>query len=149
MARAGYPPTAQFNYTVSASGTTSNLSSAVLQFRARGVTHVFSTDNGYASFLSSANSQHYYPRSAITTFDTPQLLQHNAPKKELAGAKLWAADAGHRIAHTTVHVHGGVGIDMDGEAHRYFTVGKLGEFLLGGTTDQARKIGALLAAEPV
>ncbi|MFL6062824.1 MAG: acyl-CoA dehydrogenase family protein [Marmoricola sp.] len=68
---------------------------------------------------------------------------------EVAGAKLWAADAGHRIAHTCVHVHGGVGIDMDGEAHRYFTVGKLGEFLLGGTTDQARKIGALLAAEPV
>jgi alkylation response protein AidB-like acyl-CoA dehydrogenase len=68
---------------------------------------------------------------------------------EVAGAKLWAADAGHRVAHTTVHVHGGVGIDMDGEAHRYFTTGKLGEFLLGGTTDQARKIGALLAAEPV
>jgi hypothetical protein len=86
LARAGYAPTAQFNYTVSASGTTSNLSSAVLQFRARGITHVFSTDNGYASFLSAANSQHYYPRSAITTFDTPQLLQHNAPKKTLAGA---------------------------------------------------------------
>ncbi|HET6153613.1 MAG TPA: acyl-CoA dehydrogenase family protein [Marmoricola sp.] len=68
---------------------------------------------------------------------------------EVAGAKLWAADAGHKVAHTTVHVHGGVGIDMDGEAHRYFTTGKLGEFLLGGTTDQARKIGALLAAEPV
>ncbi len=70
-------------------------------------------------------------------------------EKEVASAKLWAADAGHKVAHTTVHVHGGVGIDMDGEAHRYFTVGKLGEFLLGGTTDQARKIGALLAAEPV
>ncbi|MGO4257736.1 acyl-CoA dehydrogenase family protein [Marmoricola sp. RAF53] len=68
---------------------------------------------------------------------------------EVAGAKLWAADAGHKVAHTTVHVHGGVGIDMDGEAHRYFTTGKLGEFLLGGTTEQARKIGALLAAEPV
>lgn len=69
--------------------------------------------------------------------------------KEIAGVKLWAADTGHKIAHTTVHVHGGVGIDMDGEAHRYFTVGKLGEFLLGGSTDQARKIGALLASEPV
>jgi alkylation response protein AidB-like acyl-CoA dehydrogenase len=69
--------------------------------------------------------------------------------KEIAGAKLWAADTGHKVAHTTVHVHGGVGIDMDGEAHRYFTVGKLGEFLLGGSTDQARKIGALLASEPV
>ncbi|RNL59963.1 acyl-CoA dehydrogenase [Nocardioides marmoriginsengisoli] len=68
---------------------------------------------------------------------------------EIASAKLWAADTGHKIAHTTVHVHGGVGIDMDGEAHRYFTTGKLGEFLLGGTTDQARRIGALLAASPV
>lgn len=70
-------------------------------------------------------------------------------EKEVAGVKLWAADTGHRVAHTTVHVHGGVGIDMDGEAHRYFTTGKLGEFLLGGTTDQARKIGAILADEPV
>jgi alkylation response protein AidB-like acyl-CoA dehydrogenase len=69
--------------------------------------------------------------------------------KEIAGVKLWAADTGHKVAHTTVHVHGGVGIDMDGEAHRYFTTGKLGEFLLGGSTEQARKIGALLAAEPV
>jgi alkylation response protein AidB-like acyl-CoA dehydrogenase len=77
-------------------------------------------------------------------------LEEGLPaEKEIAGAKLWAADCGHKIAHTTVHVHGGNGIDLDGEAHRYFTVGKLGEFALGGTTDQARKIGALLAAEPV
>ena len=86
LARAGYAPTAQFNYTPGASGTTSNLSSAVLQFRSRGITHVFSTDNGYAAFLSQANSQHYYPRSAISTFDTPELLEKNAPLKELAGA---------------------------------------------------------------
>jgi len=65
---------------------------------------------------------------------------------EVAGAALWAADAGHRLAHTTVHVHGGVGIDLDGDAHRYFTAAKRGEFLLGGTTAAARAIGALLAA---
>ena len=47
---------------------------------------------------------------------------------EVAIAKLWAADAGHRLAHTTVHVHGGVGIDLDGEAHRYFTAAKRFEF---------------------
>ncbi|MBV8965920.1 MAG: acyl-CoA/acyl-ACP dehydrogenase, partial [Mycobacteriaceae bacterium] len=28
-------------------------------------------------------------------------------------AAFWAAEAGHRVAHTTVHVHGGVGIDTD------------------------------------
>ena len=63
-------------------------------------------------------------------------------------AKLWAADAGHRVAHTTVHVHGGVGIDLDGEAHRYFTAAKRLEFALGGTTDQARLIGGLMAGDP-
>lgn len=65
---------------------------------------------------------------------------------EVAGAVMWAADAGHRLAHTTVHVHGGVGIDLDGEAHRYFTAAKRGEFLLGGSTAAARTIGAQLAA---
>ena len=47
-----------------------------------------------------------------------------------------------------MHVHGGVGIDLDGEAHRYFTAAKRLEFALGGTTEQARAIGALLADEP-
>jgi ABC-type branched-subunit amino acid transport system substrate-binding protein len=86
LARAGYPPAAQFNYTVSSSGTSSNLSSAVLQFRSRGITHVFSTDNGYGQFLQQAESQKYYPRSAITTFDTPALLRTNVSKKVLTGA---------------------------------------------------------------
>ena len=67
---------------------------------------------------------------------------------ELAVAKLWAADAGHRLAHTTVHVHGGVGIDLDGEAHRFFTTAKRFEFAYGGTTGQALDIGRALAAQP-
>ena len=68
--------------------------------------------------------------------------------REVAVAKLWAADAGHRIAHTTVHVHGGVGIDLDGQAHRYFTAAKRHELTLGGATQQALAIGRQLAAEP-
>lgn len=68
---------------------------------------------------------------------------------EVAIAKLWAADAGHRIAHTAVHVHGGVGIDLDGETHRYFTGAKRFEFLHGGATEQALAVGRALAAEPV
>jgi alkylation response protein AidB-like acyl-CoA dehydrogenase len=66
----------------------------------------------------------------------------------VAIAKLWAADAGHRLAHTTVHIHGGVGIDLDGEAHRYFTGAKRFEFLHGGATEQALHVGRALAAEP-
>ena len=68
---------------------------------------------------------------------------------EVATAVLWAADTGHRMAHTTVHVHGGVGIDLDGTAHRYFTAAKRLEMALGGTTLAARAVGRTLAAEPV
>jgi len=65
---------------------------------------------------------------------------------EVAVAKLWAADAGHKLAHTTVHVHGGVGIDLDGEAHRYFTTAKRFEFVWGSATEQALNIGRAFAA---
>ena len=65
----------------------------------------------------------------------------------IATAKFWAADAGHRVAHTAVHVHGGVGIDMDYPLHRYFVAAKSCEFTLGGATAQLRRIGTALASE--
>jgi 3-oxocholest-4-en-26-oyl-CoA dehydrogenase beta subunit len=67
---------------------------------------------------------------------------------EVATAKFWAADAGHRVAHTAVHVHGGVGIDLGYPLHRYFAAAKHNEFFLGGATTQLRRIGAALAASP-
>ncbi len=85
----------------------------------------------------------------LTLWQAAWRLQEGLPADtEVAIAKLWAADAGHRLAHTTVHVHGGVGIDLDGEAHRYFTSAKRFEFLNGGATEQALTIGRALAAEP-
>ena len=60
----------------------------------------------------------------------------------VATAKFWAADAGHRVAHTAVHVHGGLGIDMSYPVHRYFVAAKHHEFALGGATAQLRRIGA-------
>ena len=54
----------------------------------------------------------------------------------VATAKFWAADAGHRVAHTAVHVHGGLGIDMSYPVHRYFVAAKHYEFALGGATAQ-------------
>jgi 3-oxocholest-4-en-26-oyl-CoA dehydrogenase beta subunit len=64
---------------------------------------------------------------------------------EIATAKFWAADAGHRVAHTAVHIHGGVGIDTSYPLHRYFVAAKRAEFELGGATAQLRRIGAALA----
>ena len=60
-----------------------------------------------------------------------------------------AADAGHRVAHTVVHVHGGVGIDVDHPVHRYFLAAKQTEFALGSATGQLRRIGRELADTPV
>jgi 3-oxocholest-4-en-26-oyl-CoA dehydrogenase beta subunit len=67
----------------------------------------------------------------------------------VATAKFWAADGGHRVAHTAVHVHGGLGIDVSYPVHRYFVAAKHHEFMLGGATAQLRRIGAALADQQV
>ena len=75
-----------------------------------------------------------------------QLAAGQPSDTAIATAKFWAADAGHRVAHTAVHVHGGVGIDLDYPLHRYFLAAKQNEFALGGATTQLRRIGAALAS---
>ena len=67
---------------------------------------------------------------------------------EVRTAAFWAADAGHRVAHTTVHVHGGVGIDLDHPVHRYFLAAKQTEFAVGSATGQLLRIGRELADTP-
>jgi 3-oxocholest-4-en-26-oyl-CoA dehydrogenase beta subunit len=61
-------------------------------------------------------------------------------------AKFWAAEAGHKVAHTVVHVHGGLGIDRDHITHNYFTAAKHNEFALGGATPHLLALGAELAS---
>ncbi|RDH78711.1 acyl-CoA dehydrogenase [Mycolicibacterium moriokaense] len=63
-------------------------------------------------------------------------------------AAFWAAEAGHRVAHTAVHVHGGVGIDTDHPVHRYFLAAKQTEFAVGGATGALLQIGRELADTP-
>jgi 3-oxocholest-4-en-26-oyl-CoA dehydrogenase beta subunit len=67
---------------------------------------------------------------------------------DVASAAFWAAEAGHRVAHTAVHVHGGVGIDTDHPVHRYFLAAKQTEFAVGGATGQLLRIGRELADTP-
>ena len=67
---------------------------------------------------------------------------------EVEVAKFWAADAGHRVAHAAVHLHGGMGVATEYPVHRYFTWAKQVELSLGGATAQLLRLGAALAAEP-
>ena len=86
---------------------------------------------------------------SLTVWQAAWRLQERLPAEDaIATAKLWAADAGHRVAHTTVHVHGGVGVDLDGVAHRYFTAATRYESEFGGATEQALRLGRRLASEP-
>ena len=85
----------------------------------------------------------------LTLLQAAYLIGEGLPAgTELATAKFWAADAGHRVAHTAVHVHGGVGIDTSHRLHRYFLRAKQNEFALGTATTHLRRIGRALAAEP-
>ncbi|MEU8657429.1 acyl-CoA dehydrogenase family protein [Actinoplanes philippinensis] len=63
---------------------------------------------------------------------------------EVATAGFWAAEAGHRVLHTAVHVHGGVGIDLDYPLHRYFLAAEHHEFLLGGATARLLDLAEVL-----
>jgi hypothetical protein len=56
-------------------------------------------------------------------------------------AKFWAADAGARVAATTQHVDGGIGIDITDPLHRYFLWAKHNELTLGSATAQLAGIG--------
>ena len=85
----------------------------------------------------------------LTLWQAAWRLSKNLPAhNEIATAKFWAADGGHRTGHAAVHIHGGVGIDVDYPLHRYFVATKRIEFSLGGATTQLRRIGTALAAEP-
>lgn len=65
----------------------SDVSSAVLQFRGRGVTHVISTDGGaLLSFMLTAEDQGYRPRYAASSFLTPAIFyEGTAPPAQLVG----------------------------------------------------------------
>jgi acyl-CoA dehydrogenase len=65
---------------------------------------------------------------------------------EVEVAKWWAADGGQRIVHSTQHLHGGLGADIDYPIHRYFLWGKQLENLLGGASYHLARLGRRLAA---
>ena len=61
-------------------------------------------------------------------------------------AKFWSAEAGHRVAHTTVHVHGGVGLDTSHPVHRFFLRAKQNEYTYGAASAVLTELGDAIAA---
>jgi 3-oxocholest-4-en-26-oyl-CoA dehydrogenase beta subunit len=78
-----------------------------------------------------------------TTWHAAWLIAQGRPADRAARiAKFWAAEAGARIAATTQHVHGGIGIDVTYPLHRYFLWAKHNELTLGSATQQLAHLGS-------
>ena len=78
-----------------------------------------------------------------TTWHAAWLIAHGRPADRAARiAKFWAAEAGARVAATTQHVHGGIGIDVTYPLHRYFLWAKHNELTLGPASAQLASIGS-------
>ncbi len=66
--------------------------------------------------------------------------------EEVAVAKIWAGDVGHRVSFAAQHLHGGMGVDVDYPLHRYCLWAKQLELTLGSSADHLDRLGAALAA---
>lgn len=66
--------------------------------------------------------------------------------EEVAVAKIWAGDVGHRVSFAAQHLHGGTGVDVDYPLHRYCLWAKQLELTLGSSADHLDRLGAALAA---
>jgi len=75
-----------------------------------------------------------------------RLAQGLAAEREARVAKLWAAEGGSRIVNAALHLHGGIGSDVDYPIHRYFLWSKGLELALGGASAQLAALGADIAA---
>jgi len=66
-------------------------------------------------------------------------------ERDAAVAKFWAAESGSRIASASLHLHGGLGSDVDYPIHRHFLWSKALELQGGGASASLARLGADLA----
>lgn len=74
-----------------------------------------------------------------------RLGQELPARREIAIAKYWAGEAGHRVTYAAQHLHGGIGVDTDYPLHRYFLAAHRIEQTLGNAQAQLADIGRMLA----
>lgn len=66
-------------------------------------------------------------------------------EEEIAIAKFWVGEGGHRVVCAAQHLHGGIGIDLDYPLHRSYLWSKQIELTLGSATQHLVRLGAALA----
>ncbi len=85
----------------------------------------------------------------LTTWQAAWRLDQGMPSTgEIAVAKFFASEAGHRIVYAAQHLHGGIGVDVDYPIHRYYLWAREIELTLGSGARQLERLGEELARSP-
>ena len=103
LTAAGYTVAKEFQYDASnLNNESASMSNAVLQMRNAGVTHILSSESDVLLFMTAADSQHYRPRYALTSYHAAAVqLQGTVPTSQLVGSMgvgwlpVSDVDAGH------------------------------------------------------
>lgn len=83
----------------------------------------------------------------LTLWEAAWRLAQGLPAaRELAVAKVFAADAGQRVTYAAQHLHGGIGFDLGYPLAKYYPLSKWIELQLGGASAHLARLGALLAS---
>ena len=111
----------------------------------------FQFDRAIATFQAVSNraGDTYIDTEAIrlTAYQAAwRLDQGLEAANEIDIAKWWAAEAGFRVVHGAVHVHGGVGVDRDYPLHRHFLLARQLELSLGTGEEHLASLGRSIAA---
>ncbi|TNF36638.1 MAG: acyl-CoA dehydrogenase [Gammaproteobacteria bacterium] len=83
----------------------------------------------------------------LTTYQAVSLLDSGRDAtNEVAIAKIWAGDTGHRVSYAAQHLHGGFGIDRDYSLWRYSLWARQIEMTLGTSARLLATLGERIAA---
>lgn len=80
----------------------------------------------------------------LTGFDDDLEFLAN-PSASALVAKWWCDDAGQRIVHRVMHLHGGIGLDIDYPIHRHYLWGKQMACTLSGASSDLDRLGEYIA----
>jgi len=75
-----------------------------------------------------------------------RIARDEAAEEAVAIARFWAAEGGHQATYAAVHLHGGMGVDVDYPVHRHYLWARQIELTLGSANRQLAALGADLAA---
>jgi 3-oxocholest-4-en-26-oyl-CoA dehydrogenase beta subunit len=82
----------------------------------------------------------------VTLWEAAWRLAEGLPaSREIAIAKIFAAEAGARVVYAAQHLHGGIGFDLDYPLARFYPFSKWLELQLGGASAHVARLGAQLA----